>query len=58
MLSGLDFLELLGLRGDCGLVLRRLRRRLVRGVMQMNIKTLIVRGGGYIPGPDVYKDVV
>ena len=47
MLKELDFLELLELAGDCGLVLRRLRRRLVRGVMQINIKTLIVHGGGY-----------
>ena len=47
ILKELDFLELLDLRGDCGQVLRRLRRRLMRGVLQINIKTLIVRGGGY-----------
>ena len=47
ILKELDFLELLELRGDCGMVLRRLRRRLVRGDMRINIKTLIVRGGEY-----------
>ena len=47
MLKELGSLDLLDLRGDCGQVLRRFRRRLMRGVMQINIKTLIVRGGGY-----------
>jgi len=47
MLGGLDLLELLELGGDCGRVLQRLRRRLVRGIMRINIETLIVRGGEY-----------
>ena len=47
LLEELDFLELLELEGDCGQVLRCLRRRLVRGVMRINIKTLIVHGGEY-----------
>jgi hypothetical protein len=43
----LDSLEHLELGGDCGQVLRRLRRRIARGPMRVNIKTLIVRGGEY-----------
>jgi hypothetical protein len=42
-----DFLELLELGGDCGQVLRRLRRRMVRGARWIDIQTLIVRGGEY-----------
>ena len=48
MLGDPDFLELLELGGDCGRVLQRLRRRLVRGAMRIcDIKTLIVCGGEY-----------
>ena len=48
MLGEPDFLDLLELGGDCGWVLRRLRRRSVRGIMRIcDIKTLIVRGGEY-----------
>ena len=47
MLGDLNFLELLELGGDCGRVLQRLRHRLVRGVMQIDIKVLIVHGGEY-----------
>jgi hypothetical protein len=43
----LESLEVLELGGDCGQVLRRLRRRMARGTMWVNIKTLIVRGGEY-----------
>ena len=45
MLRDLDFLELLELGGDCGWVLQRLRRRLERAAMRIDIKTLVVRGG-------------
>ena len=38
-------LELLELGGDCGRVLRRLRRKLARDGTGIDIKTLIVRGG-------------
>ena len=47
MLENINFLELLELGGDCGRVIRRLRRRLVRGVMRIDIRTLKVRGGRY-----------
>jgi len=47
MFTELNFLELLELGGNCGWVLRRLRRRMVRGAMQLDIQTLIVRGGEY-----------
>ena len=47
MLGDLDVLELLELGGDCGWVLRRLGRRLTRGAMRIDIKTLIVRSGEY-----------
>jgi len=47
MLGDPDFLELLELGGDCGWVLQRLRHRLVRGVMRVDIKALVVRGGEY-----------
>ena len=47
MLKELGFLEASELGSDCGLALRRLRRRLVRGVMRIDIRTLIVRGGEY-----------
>ena len=47
VLTRLDLLELLELGGDCGLVLRRLRRRMALGVGRVDIQTLIVRGGGY-----------
>ena len=47
LLAELDFLEHLELRGDCGQALRRFRHRMVRGVMRIDIKTLIVRGGEY-----------
>ena len=47
LLGELDFLELLELGGDCGHVLRRLRRRMVRGATLVDIRTLIVRGGEY-----------
>jgi hypothetical protein len=43
----LDFLELLELVGDCGHVLRRLRRRMVWGATWVDIRTPIVRGGEY-----------
>ena len=43
----LGTLEHLELGGDCGQVLRSLRRGIVRGAMRVNIKTLIVRGGEY-----------
>jgi hypothetical protein len=43
----LDSLEILALGGDCGQVLRRLRHRMVRGVMRVDIKSLMVRGGEY-----------
>ena len=45
MLENINFLELLELGGYCGRALGCLRRRLVRGVMQIDIRTLIVRGG-------------
>ena len=44
VLKELGFLEASGLGGDCGLALRRLRRRLVRGAMRIHIRTSIVRG--------------
>ena len=47
MLREVEFLELLELGGDCGQVLRYLRHRMLRGVMGIDIKTLIVRGGEY-----------
>jgi len=47
MFRELDFLELLELGGDCGWVLRRLRRRMARSAMRVDIRTLIVRGGRY-----------
>ena len=47
MLENINFLELLELGGDCSRALGSLRRRLVRGAMQIDIRTLIVRGGGY-----------
>jgi hypothetical protein len=47
MLMDLPSLEVLELGGDCGWVLRRLRRWLVRDIMQTSIKTLTVHGGEY-----------
>ena len=47
LLGKLEFLEVLELGGDCGHVLRRLRHRMVRGVISIRINTLIIRGGGY-----------
>jgi hypothetical protein len=47
LIEDLKSLEVLELGGDCGHVLRRLRRRVARGTMWVNIKTLIVRGGEY-----------
>jgi len=46
MLMELSPLELLDLGGNCGWVLRRLRRRMA-GAMLIRIQTLIVRGGVY-----------
>ena len=47
LLEHFDSLELLELRGNCGAVLKRLRHRMARGAMWVDIKTLIVRGGEY-----------
>lgn len=47
LLGKLESLEVLELGGDCGHVLRRLRHRMVSGVISIKINTLIVRGGGY-----------
>ena len=47
LLAELEFLEYLELGGDCGQALRRFRHRMVRGVMWVDIKTLVVCGGKY-----------
>jgi hypothetical protein len=47
VLGQLKSLDRLELGGDCGHVLRRLRRRMLRGIVSVGIDTLIVRGGEY-----------
>ena len=47
MFRELIYLDLLELGGDCGWVLRCLRRRVARGAVWLGIRTLVVRGGEY-----------
>ena len=47
LLGDMTTLDLLELGGDCGRVLKYLRRRLSRGTMRIDIQKLIVRGGEY-----------
>ena len=47
LLAGLEFLEYLELGGDCSQALHSFPHRMVRGVIWVDIETVVVGGGKY-----------